>query len=126
MCARICKQAAHTRIALRAGRRVAQTAEDQGEISAVEGHALEQVLCQAQIVRSRLEEAELAAEARGVGHLEGLGELADCVLGLCDGGVVALCKQRQQRFRQTDEVPLRKDEQGRLIYTWGRGFHIRP
>jgi regulator of replication initiation timing len=35
-----------------------------------------------------------------------LGELADRLLRLFDGGFVVLCKQWQQRFRQTDEVPL--------------------
>src|SRR4030095_2712809 len=43
--ARIGKQAAHTRVAVGAGSRVAQPAEDQGEIGAVVGHALEKVLC---------------------------------------------------------------------------------
>src|SRR6266699_3326093 len=43
--ARIGKQAAYTRVAVGAGSRVAQPAEDQGEIGAVAGHALEEVLC---------------------------------------------------------------------------------
>src|ERR1700722_14165299 len=89
-CARICKQDPYTRIALRT-RRVAQTAEDQREIGAGEGHAAEQVLCQGQIVRPRLEQAELAAEARGIGRLEGLGERVDCLLRLFDGSVLVLC-----------------------------------
>jgi hypothetical protein len=46
-----------------------------------------------------LEQAELPAEARGVGRPEGLGKLVDCLLRLFNGGVVVLCKQRQQRFR---------------------------
>src|SRR3984893_16473108 len=87
-CARICKQDTHTPIALRTGRRIAQTAEDRAETGAVAGHALEQVSCQGQIVRPRLEQAELAAEACGVGRLEGLGERADCLLRLFDGVVV--------------------------------------
>jgi len=43
--ARIGKQVAHSRVAVGAGSRVAQPAEDQGEIDAITGHALEEVLC---------------------------------------------------------------------------------
>ena len=43
--ARIGKQAAYTGVGVGAGGRVAQPAEDQGEIGAVAGHALEEVLC---------------------------------------------------------------------------------
>src|SRR6202011_4004925 len=104
--ARIGKQAAYTGVALGAGGRVAQPAEDQGEIGAVAGHALEEVLCQGQIVRPRSEQAELAAEARGICRLEAGGERVDCLLRLFDGSVLVLCKQRQERLRQTGEVPL--------------------
>src|SRR5205085_5192993 len=103
--ARIGKQAAHTRVAVGAGSRVAQPAEDQGEIGAVAGHALKEVLCEGQIVRPRLEQAELAAEARGVGRLEAGGERVDCVLRLFDGSVFVLGKQRRACLRETGEVP---------------------
>src|SRR6516225_9634429 len=43
--ARIGKQATHTRVPVEACSSVAQPAEDQGEIGAVAGHALEEVLC---------------------------------------------------------------------------------
>jgi hypothetical protein len=72
--ARIGKQAAHIRVAVGAGSGVAQPAEYQGEIGAVASHALEEVLCQGQIVRPRSEQAELAAEARGICRLEAGGE----------------------------------------------------
>ena len=39
------KQVAHSRVAVGAGSRVAEPAEDQSEIDAVAGHALEEVLC---------------------------------------------------------------------------------
>ena len=42
---RIGKQAAYTGVAVGAGGSVAQPAEDQGEIGAVAGHALEEVSC---------------------------------------------------------------------------------
>src|SRR6516164_4791293 len=54
----------------------------------------------------RLEQAELAAEARGVRSLEAGGERVDCLLRLFDGSVLVLCKQRQERLRQAGEVPL--------------------
>ena len=53
-----------------------------------------------------MEQAELAAEARGVGRLEAGGERVDCLLRLFDGSILVLCKQRQERLRQTGEVPL--------------------
>src|SRR5262249_58187531 len=64
------KQVAHSRVVVGAGSRVAEPAEEQGEIDAVAGHALKQVLRYGQIVRPRLEQAELAAKSRGVGRLE--------------------------------------------------------
>ena len=60
------KQAAHSLVAVGADSRIAQPAEGQGEIGAVAGHALQEILCQGQIVRPRLQQTELAAEARGV------------------------------------------------------------
>jgi hypothetical protein len=51
-------------------------------------------------------QAELAAEARRIGRLEGGGERVDGLLRLFDGSVLVLCKQRQERLRQTGEVPL--------------------
>src|SRR5262245_60801806 len=64
--ARIGKQAAHTRVAVGAGSRVAQPAEDQGEIGAVAGHAIEEGVWWGQIVRARLGQAELADGGGGV------------------------------------------------------------
>src|SRR6202011_4961198 len=92
--ARIGKQAAYTGVALGAGGRVAQPAEDQGEIGAVAGHALEEVLCQGQIVRPRLEQAELSAEARGVGRLEAGGERGACLLCSFNGRGLILSNHR--------------------------------
>ena len=54
----------------------------------------------------RLEQAELATEARGVGRLEVGGERVDGLFGLFDGGVLVLGEQRQERLRETREVPL--------------------
>ena len=47
-------------------------------------------MCQGQIVRPRSEEAELAAEARGIGRLEAGGERVDRLLRLFDGSTISL------------------------------------
>ena len=78
------KQAAHSR--------VAQPAEGQGEIGTVAGHALQEVLCQGQIVRPRLEQAELAA-ARAYFGLAGTGPRYPPVTDMCRA-IAGFCVRR--------------------------------
>ena len=72
--ARIGKQAAHSLVAVATISRVAQPTEGQSEIGAIAGHAIKQILCQGQIVRTGLQQTEFAAEARGIGRLKASGE----------------------------------------------------
>jgi hypothetical protein len=50
---------------------IGQTAESQREIGLVFGHAAQQILRQRHVVRLRLSQAELAAQAVPIGCLEG-------------------------------------------------------
>ena len=67
---RIGEQCADCLVAFRSGRGIAQPAEGQGEVGAVGGHALEQILGQRRIALALGEEAKLAAQAGSASRFE--------------------------------------------------------
>jgi len=90
-----------------AERGLAQPPEGEREVGLVFGHRIQKLLGQRRIAVLRREQPEFCAQSRRIGDVENLGKTGKRNLGLRDGLVLVLGKQRQQAFRKAGQVPER-------------------
>ena len=99
--------AAQRVIAHSVNRRIAQQPEGQGEIRAIVRHARQEIFGQRDVLAFRPAEAQLAAEPGVVCSLKAWAEGVDRALRFRQRRILVVGQQRQKRFGQTRQIPLR-------------------
>ena len=103
------EEGAYDAVPVRCRRGVRKTAEGEGEVGLVGGHASEEILGEGVVAFALGEEAKLAAETGPAGTVELRGEGGEGIRGGGHGGLFAslfLLQERKQGFGEAGEVPV--------------------